>query len=175
MPGIPSTYRARETLPDGHIVHFRPIRSGDRHRLREEFLKLSTASVRDRFFSVKLDLTPKELSYFTEVDLSHHVALVAELESETGLRPAGVGRFVRTREQPGHCEAALTIVDDLHGLGIGFALLNQLIHCARELGISHLDASVMPLNTAMKRLLHKTGLPIDSKIEDGILTCSLKI
>ena len=175
MRRISSSYRAQETLPDGRIVQIRAIRPGDRIKLHEEFHKLSTASVRERFFNAKLDLTPKELTYFTEVDFSMHVALVAELESGPGLQPAGVGRFVRDQENPDHSEFAITVSEDMHGQGIGKLLLKQLIHCARELGVHHLDASVLPQNTRMTNLLHHTGLPIESKIEDGILTYTLAI
>jgi GNAT superfamily N-acetyltransferase len=175
MHRISSSYRAQETLPDGRIVHIRAIRPGDRKKLHEEFHKLSTASVRERFFNAKLDLTPKELAYFTEVDFSMHVALVAELECGPRLLPAGVGRFVRNQENPDHSEFAITVSEDMHGQGVGKLLLKQLIHCARELGVHHLDASVLPQNARMTNLLHRTGLPIESKIEDGILTYSLAI
>lgn len=175
MQKISPSYRARERLPDGSILHVRPIRPGDRDRLHEEFLQLSPASIRDRFFNVKRDLTPDELTYFTEVDLSTHVALVAELETDTGLRPAGVGRFVRKQHRPDHCEAAITVVDALQGRGIGRLLLRQLIHCARELGLRRFDASVLPQNERMARLLHRSGLPIESTIEDGVLTYSLSL
>lgn len=175
MRRISSSYRARETLPDGRILHIRAIRPGDREKLHEEFHKLSTASVRDRFFNVKLDLTPRELTYFTEVDFSTHVALVAELECEAELRPVGVGRFVRNQQHPDHSEMAITVSDEMHGQGIGKLLLHQLVRCARELGVHRLDASVLPQNRRMTTLLHHTGLPIESKIEDGILTYTMEI
>lgn len=175
MRRISSSFRIQETLPDGRIVHIRAIRPSDRKKLHEEFHKLSSSSVRERFFNVKLELTPKELTYFTEVDFSMHVALVAELQCGTQLQPAGVGRFVRYPEQPDHSEFAITVSDEMHGQGIGNLLLKQLIQCARELGVHHLDASVLPQNARMTNLLHHSGLPIESKIEDGIVTYSLAI
>lgn len=175
MHRISSSFRIQESLPDGRIVHIRAIRPSDRKKLHEEFHKLSSSSVRERFFNVKHDLTPKELTYFTEVDFSMHVALVAELQYGSELQPAGVGRFVRSREQPDHSEFAITVIDEMHGQGIGKLLLKQLIQCARELGVHHLDASVLPQNARMTNLLHHSGLPIESKIDDGILTYSLAI
>jgi len=175
MRRISSSYRVQDTLPDGRIVHIRAIRPGDRIKLHEEFHKLSTASVRERFFNAKLDLTPKELTYFTEVDFSMHVALVAELECGPRLLPVGVGRFVRNQDNPDHSEFAITVSDEMHGQGVGKLLLKQLIHSARELGVHHLDASVLPQNARMTSLLHHTGLPLESKIEDGILTYTLAI
>lgn len=175
MPAELSQYSARETLPDSRILRIRPIRPDDRQILREEFLKLSPASVRDRFFNVKTDLTPQELTYFTEVDFVTHVALVAEIEAAGAMLPAAVGRFVRLDTQPERCEAAITVTDTLQGYGIGNLLLGHLIRCARELGLRHFDASVLPQNKKMTHLLQKTGLPLESNLCDGILTHSLAL
>ena len=175
MPGICASYHATDILPDGRTVHLRAIRPGDRENLQRGFQQLSQASVRDRFFSVKRDLTPSELTYFTEVDFLHHVALVAELQDGTQLRPVGVGRFVRNNDQPDHSELALTVIDELQGKGIGKVLLYRLIDCARELGVRHLDATVLAQNTRVARILSKTGLPFQATLEDGIKTISLAL
>jgi GNAT superfamily N-acetyltransferase len=174
-PGILASYHATDTLPDGRIVHLRASRPGDRENLRRGFLQLSKASVRDRFFSVKRELTPVELTYFTEVDFLHHVALVAELQDGTQLRPVGVGRFVRKHDQPDHSEIALTVIDELQGNGIGKVLLNRLIDCARKLGVRHLDASVLAQNTRVSDMLLKTGLPLQTTTEGDIKTLSLAL
>ncbi len=174
-PGILASYHATDTLPDGRIVYLRAIKPSDREALRRGFLQLSKASVRDRFFSVKRDLTPAELTYFTEVDFLHHVALVAELQDGTQLRPVGVGRFVRKHDQPDHSEIALTVLDELHGKGIGKVLLNRLIDCARELGVRHLDATVLVQNTRVSDMLRKTGLPLQATTEGNIKTLSLAL
>ena len=175
MRKIPSSIRIRETLPDGRILHLRAIRPADRETLRDEFLKLSKATVRDRFFSLKSDLTAEELTYFTEVDFTYHVALVAELELESGRRAVGVGRFVRDRDHPEHSEFAITITDEFQGRGIGKLLLKHLVRLARGLGVTYLDASVLPQNARMSKLLHHSGLPVTSSMHDGILTYSLAI
>ena len=176
--------RSVELWP-GLLVGFEPAVSGldpervergaYRWRLREEFHKLSPASVRDRFFNMKLDLTPRELTFFTEVDFATHVALVAELESGPTPRPAAVGRFVRRQEQPDQSEFAITVADDLQGRGIGRLMLGKLIECARDLGVRQLVASVLPHNARMIHLLQTTGLPLESAVEDGTLTFTLDL
>ena len=175
MRRISDSYQVTEKLPDGRTLHLRTIRPADRDTLREEFLKLSKASVRDRFFSIKVDLTPGELTYFTEVDQALHVALVAEIDLGGGRRAAGVGRFVRDPRDPGRCEGAITVIDEFQGQGIGRVLLKHLINCARDLGVQRLDASVLPQNRRMSSLLRHTGLPLESKVRDGILTYSLTL
>ena len=170
-----SSYSASKALPDGQVLHLRAIHPSDRARLHEEFLKLSKATVRDRFFSIKLDLTPQELSYFTEVDFNHHVALVAELETESGRQPAAVGRIVRKSETPEQAEIAITVTDSMQGRGIGKIMLEQLTACARQLGIEHMDASVLAENTRMLKLLRKSGLDFSTEVHNGIQTISIQL
>jgi GNAT superfamily N-acetyltransferase len=170
-----ASYHHSATLPDGQVIELRAIRPSDRDKLREEFLKLSKASVRDRFFSIKLDLTPSELTYFTEVDFDHHVALVAELVSGTTRQPAAVGRLVRNFGQPDHSEIAITVTDSMQGQGIGKIMLKHLVDCARKLGVRHMDASVMADNTRMMKLIRKSGLPYKSQLQDGINTISVSL
>ena len=170
-----ASYCHRETLPDGQVIELRAIRPGDRNKLRDEFLKLSKATVRDRFFSIKLELTPTELSYFTEVDFDHHVALVAELVSGTSRQPAAVGRLVRKPGQPDHSEIAITVTDSMQGYGIGKIMLSHLAECARQLGVRHMDASVMAGNTRMMKLIRNSGLAYKSHLQDGINNISISL
>ena len=175
MPANLASYAKCVTLPGGQILHLRAIHPSDRAQLRQEFLKLSKQTIRDRFFSIKLDLTAEELTYFTEVDFDHHVALVAELETEAGLAPAAVGRMVRKAGQPQHAEIAITVTDAMQGLGIGKVLLDQLGECARRLGIEHMDASVLAENTRMLKLLRKSGLDFCTEVHNGIQTISIHL
>jgi GNAT superfamily N-acetyltransferase len=169
------SYQASETLPGGQLLQLRAIRPGDRETLHSEFLKLSNATVRDRFFGIKLDLTPAELSLFTEVDFDQHLALVAELETDSAHLPVAVGRMVRVFGQPNHAEIAITVTDVMQGNGIGKVMLRHLIDCARELGVHHLDASVMAGNTRMMKLIGKMGLPFESRLHHGIQTISVAL
>lgn len=175
MHRITPSYHVREFLPDGRLLNIRAIRPSDRKALHEAFHRLSKSTIRDRFFNVKLDLTPEELTFFTEVDFSCHVALVAELEGDLERQPVGVGRFVRSNDQPEHCEFAITVADEFQGRGIGTALLKRLVECARRLGIRQLDASVLPQNARMSHLLHRSGLPLEASLQSGVLTYSLTL
>lgn len=175
MRKVSAKYRDRKKLPDGRNLQFRAIRPSDRDRLREAFHRLSPASVRERFFNMKLDLTPRELTFFTEVDFVMHVALVAEIETGNRLEPAAVGRFVRRQDQPDHCEFAITVADEMQGLGIGKLMLWQLIDCARALGVRTIEAALLPQNGRMLHLLRGTGLPLSCSAGEGILTCRVDI
>ena len=67
------------------------------------------------------------------------------------------------------------MIDAFQGKGIGGLLLQQLIDCARELGVAQLEGSMFALNTRMAKLLRKTRLPYRSSHESGMLSMSLDL
>ena len=56
-------------LRNGRSALIRAIRPDDKRRLLDAFHRLSGKSIYFRFFSLKKELTKKELKYFTEIDL----------------------------------------------------------------------------------------------------------
>ena len=170
-----ASYDASETLPGGQRLHLRAIRPSDREALHAGFLTLSKQSVRDRFFSIKLDLTPAELTYYTEVDFDQHLALVAELQRGSEWQPVAVGRLVRKSGQPERAEIAITVIDEMQGKGIGKIMLRHLVECARDLGVRQMDASVLAENKRMIKLIRKSGLPFTSQLDNGIQTISMSL
>jgi GNAT superfamily N-acetyltransferase len=137
------------TLSDGTRVVLRPIGPGDAPTLAAGLGRLSPASVHARFFTAKPRFTAAELRYLTEVDMVDHVALVAALEDEPdGL--VAVGRFVRDRAhgREDSAEVAVTVCDQLQGLGLGRALGLALADHARARGIARFTATMLPENAA---------------------------
>jgi len=100
---------------------------------------------------------------------------VAELESGSEREPVAVGRLVRKSGEPDNAEIAITVADAMQGKGIGKIMLKHLIDCARQLGVRHMDASVMAGNTRMMKLIRKSGLPYISRLEDGVQTISVNL
>lgn len=92
------------------------------------------------------------LRYLTEVDHRDHEALVA-LADDHGV---GVARFVRTKD-PEVAEAAVTVVDDWQGKGLGTALLELLARRARQEGIHRFSAVVLAQNQDMLDVLRGLG------------------
>jgi len=57
------------------------------------------------------------------------------------------------------------LLDDRHqGLGIGSRIFKHLAAIARESGITHFEAEVLPSNGAMLRLFARSGLPIEKTV-----------
>jgi RimJ/RimL family protein N-acetyltransferase len=141
------------TLRDGSEVVVRPIGPDDKDALLSGFNRLSPESVYRRFFTALETLGPSQLAYLTEVDHHDHEALIA---FEAGTRDAiGVGRFVRTDD--GRAEAAVTVVDEWQGRGLGMALTSLLAERALEEGIECFTALLLSENEEMMGLLASLG------------------
>jgi GNAT superfamily N-acetyltransferase len=139
-------------LRDGSFVTIRPIAPADRALLQAGFDRLSEESRYRRFLTPTPRLSERMLRYLTEVDHRDHEALVA-LADDHGV---GVARFVRTKD-PEVAEAAVTVVDDWQGKGLGTALLELLARRARQEGIHRFSAVVLAQNQDMLDVLRGLG------------------
>lgn len=133
----------------------RPIRAADETALARAFERLSTESRRLRFLSPTPSLSSSQLHYLADVDHHCHEALVA-YDAGTG-EPAGDARYVRLPDDPATAEAAVTIIDDWQGVGLGTELMTRLTDRAREEGVTRLVGHVLAENRPMLRLLARIG------------------
>ena len=168
----PATFSAVELLADGRRIEIRALKPTDQADLLAAVDHTSDQSLYRRFFGAKRDFSEKEISFFLNVDFTEHVALVAVMEE--GGRPVivGGGRYVLVR--PKTAELAFTVVDEYQGRGIGVLLMRHLITLAREAGLEELIAEVLPNNTAMLKVLARSGLDITTKRESGIVHVALR-
>jgi GNAT superfamily N-acetyltransferase len=157
--GADSTFREEHVLADGTRVTLRSIRPDDADAMRRAFGRLSWRSRYQRFLSGTPELTDEMVQYLTQVDGDRHVAIVAavdshDLKTEEGL---GVARFVRLEGEPEVAEAAVTVIDEAQGRGVGRLLLRALATLARDHGIRTIRAEVLAENTRMRHILEEVG------------------
>jgi RimJ/RimL family protein N-acetyltransferase len=145
----------RVRLRDGSTVIVRSVRPEDRDLFTAGFERMSQESRYRRFMSHKKKLSERELDFFTQLDHELHEA-VGALDAATG-DGAGVARMHRHPDDPSVAEAAVTVVDDWQGRGLGGVLLDRLTTRARELGVKHFEATLFTTNKAMLRLFEKLG------------------
>jgi RimJ/RimL family protein N-acetyltransferase len=142
-------------LRDGGRVRLRPIRPEDKPRLLEAFERLGKGSRYRRFLAHKKELSVDELAWLTEVDHHDHEAIAAlDPQTDDGI---GVARYVRLPDRPDAAEAAVTVVDDWQGRGVGGLLLRRLAQRAREERIREFHATLLTDNRAMLALFRRLG------------------
>ena len=152
-------FREEHVLDDGTRVTLRHIRPADAAELKRGFDRLSPESRYRRFLGSFSTLSDETLRYLTCVDGRDHVAIVAvtrtpDTDAEVGL---GIARFIRTRDDPKAAEAALTVVDDMQGKGLGHVLAIALGRAAIERGITHFRGEVLTDNGPVRQLLDEVG------------------
>jgi GNAT superfamily N-acetyltransferase len=151
---IDAEWCERAKLDDGSEVELRLVRPEDRAVIARGFARLSPRSRYARFLSAREKLSPRELDYLASgPDGVRHLALGA-LDPATG-DGLGVARFVRLTDGGAVAEAAITVVDDAQGKGLGRVLLSRLVEAARERGVHSFRADVLAANQPMRSLLEQ--------------------
>src|SRR5680860_1148614 len=112
-----AAYAHDAVVKDGLTVHVRPIRPEDAPKLLEMWHRLSTETIRMRFFALR-KMDERWIRYFSDIDYRNRFAFVAE----TGGDIVGVSRFERLEDDPTHAEFAVLVEDAQQGRGIGTVL-----------------------------------------------------
>lgn len=154
----------------GQRIAFRLVGPQDKQGILEGMQRMSAESRFLRFFSHREHLTASELRYLTEIDQEDHFALaVGRLEddgSETGL---GIARFVRI-DPPHIAEAAIAVVDEAQGHGLGRMLFERLVGAANERDVTTFRFEVLADNDAMLGLVENLFPGTTTHLEDRVVT-----
>ncbi len=143
------------TLVDSTAVRFRPIELGDADALAAMFARLTPESRRRRFLSSKGDLSPRELTYFTDVDHVNHEAIVA-IDEERGTI-VGEARYASLPGLAGIADFAIIVADELQHMRLGTGLAARLMERARVNGMTRLTATTLWENAPARALLWRLG------------------
>lgn len=162
-------YREEVALRGGRRVRLGLLRPEHAPLLLQAFERLSARSRHLRFFAGKKKLSDVEVRYLTEVDGERHFALGAAVRTARGWEGVGVARFVELPAHPHGAELALTILDELQGLGLGSVLLDRLVAAALERGYTQLNAEVLWENRRMLRLLRRASPATVVRARAGVL------
>ena len=154
-------------LRDGTRVLIRPIRADDKRLLEEGFKRLSPESRYWRFLHYFERLTAGELRYLTEIDYHDHFAWVAIGLDDPDHPGLGVARYIRDGNRPNQAEAAVAVIDDYQGRGLGTMLLSKLADTARDNGIDAFVAYLAPESPVVTHLLGGVSATVTN--EDDLL------
>ena len=139
------TIRAR----GGHRFTVRSMTPDDGPAVAAAFGRLSPSSLRTRFFSPVVRLTPGVVADLTAVDDRHLVLLAFDPAGEL---VAGA-RATRRRDDPSVADVAVTVGDHVQGLGLGTKLLRLLRTEAADAGVDRFAGHVLVDNPAAQAML----------------------
>ncbi|MEU6742984.1 bifunctional acetate--CoA ligase family protein/GNAT family N-acetyltransferase [Streptosporangium sandarakinum] len=165
----PAHWEADVVLSDGGTAHVRPIHPADADLLRAFYSRLSAESIYFRFFGPRPRLSDREIAWFTNVDYTDRVALIATIGTEM----VAVIRYDRI--DPAEAEVAFLVEDAHQGRGVASVLLEHLAATARERGISRFVADVLPANQKMMAVLKQAGYTAQSRFADGVVRMTLDL
>jgi len=153
------------TLPDGKRLHVRPIRPEDAALERAFVASLSEETRYFRFFYQLNELSPAMLARFTQVDYDREMALVAIDETASGRAIVGIARYTM---DPGResAEFAIVIADAWQKRGVGRALMDRLVGCARARGLATIAGSVLRSNRKMLQFTESLGFAAHDDPDD---------
>ncbi|GGP85437.1 bifunctional acetate--CoA ligase family protein/GNAT family N-acetyltransferase [Streptosporangium pseudovulgare] len=165
----PAHWEADVVLSDGGTAHVRPIHPADADLLRAFYSRLSEESIYFRFFGPRPRLSDREIAWFTNVDYTDRVALIATIGTEM----VAVIRYDRI--DPAEAEVAFLVEDAHQGRGVASVLLEHLAATALERGISRFVADVLPANQKMMAVLKQAGYTAQSRFADGVVRMTLDL
>jgi len=156
----PSEYELEVALRDGGGARIRPIRHDDGPMLVDFFERLGPESRYFRFFRIKESLEPNEVEFFTHVDYSDRMALIAILDGKM----IGLASYDKERDQSGTAEVAFAVADEHQGRGIGTQLLQHVIGVVGAVSMTHgipdLRLTVADTNVIGQRWYERSGFRV---------------
>jgi GNAT superfamily N-acetyltransferase len=160
-------------LPDGSEVRLRPVTPEDKPLFAAAWNAFGETSRYRRFMMPKHHLSVHDLQYFTEVDHVDHEAIAA-VEPRTGAG-LGVARYLRDPERPDAAEAAVAVIDEWQGRGLGGVLLRRLSNRAAANGITTFTASLLTENRSMLHLFERLGRVHVREIGGGTMEIDVEL
>ncbi len=175
----PVHWEADVVLRDGGTAHIRPIGPADAGRLVDFYEKVSDESKYYRFFAPYPRLSDRDVHRFTHHDYDDRVGLAAIVGDEF----IATVRYDRTDEQGRavagrsgtRAEVAFLVQDAHQGRGVASALLEHIGAVARERGILHFTAEVLPANRKMVKVFTDAGYTQQRSFADGVVHLDLDL
>jgi GNAT superfamily N-acetyltransferase len=150
LPYLEVRDRPSLSLP---LVVLRPLGAGETAPVQAVFDGLSAESRRMRFLGAMPHLSPTTLRSLADVDQERHGCWVAEIDGE----PVGVGRYIRTDDDPSVAEIALEVVDRCQGQGLGRLLVEVIGVAAADVGVTSLLWMMDAHNARVRQLANPLG------------------
>jgi len=157
LPRSSSGHRVR--LDHGRWASIRPIEACDADGLSAFYATLSPDAHHARFLSMGVGIDSDLAASFASVDHRRRDGFVAILH-ECGSEDGAIVGHASMEPLPGGEEIAFAVSDRFQHLGIGTALMEQVLASARRRGVRRLTAITLMTNEPMRRLALHAGPPV---------------
>lgn len=141
-----------------HLI-VRPATAGDEAALRAMFGRASAEDVRFRAFGLDKAFAPKMARRLARIDPANETTLVAA-EPEARDEVLGAVHLVRHPSEPRKAEFDVMVRGDLKGQGVGYRLMLEVLHHARQRGFDTVEGYILRENRTMLRMAHELGFGI---------------
>ncbi|MGY4572548.1 bifunctional acetate--CoA ligase family protein/GNAT family N-acetyltransferase [Bradyrhizobium sp. USDA 3256] len=173
----PSQWEGELALRDGSGVVVRPLRPEDEPMVESFFSRVTAEDLRLRFFQAMRNFSHTFIARLTQLDYARAMAFAA-LDPSTGAMVGAVQLHSDSLYE--NAEYAVLLQSDLKGKGLGWALMQLLIHYAKSEGLKRLSGEVLAENTTMLSMCRELGFtaatePTDHRIVNVVLDLSLRI
>lgn len=162
----PNQWEASAETAEGMRLLIRPIRPTDEALLAAFQTKLSPEDIRLRFLAPRKEFSHKTNARFTQIDYARAMAFVALSQDQQEL--LGVARLAADPDYTS-AEYAIIVRSDLKRRGIGWVLMQHLIHYAESEGLRDLHGDVLGANEHMLKMCREFGFHIAANPEDTSL------
>ncbi|MBN1574883.1 MAG: GNAT family N-acetyltransferase [Deltaproteobacteria bacterium] len=162
----PEHYAQCRNTKTGLKILFRPVKLTDEPILKDFINSCSKETLYKRFFSSRTYIPHEILQKYTAIDYTKEMVIVAVVERETREVIIAMGQYkINAEDHTG--DAAIMVLDEYHGRGIGTEISNYLIYLARRQGLVAFTADVLHDNDAMLHIFEKSGFEVEMRSEQG--------
>ena len=127
------------------------------------FRRVSAEDLRLRFFHAMKEFSHAFIARLTQLDYARAMAFVA-LDPNSGAMMGAVRLHSDSLYE--NAEYAILLQSDLKGKGLGWALMQLLIHYARSEGLKRLSGQVLSENTTMLGMCRDLGFSVTMDPDD---------
>jgi len=162
-------------LHNGRELMLRPIRPEDEPAHYRFLEHLSPQDIRFRFFGLVREVPHSQMARLTQIDYDREMAFIATAPDKNGKHETlGV---VRTITDPDNerAEYAIIVRSDLKGQGLGWKLLDKMIHYCRSRGTRYIVGQVLLNNKPMLKMVQEMGFTRKDISADGVAEVSLQL
>ncbi len=160
-------------LEDGAKMLVRPIRPSDDSAIKAMFYAFSEQTKYLRYHGTLKSLPHNKLQMFCNVDYDTEMALVVVHGQAGHEEILAVGRYM-TNPAKRSAEMAFVVRDDWQRQGIGSHLFRRLIEIGRQAGIREFNADVLPENSGMLKIFHRSGMNTETATDEGVVRVTMR-